>query len=190
LPLMALVLLSALILWPMVAPNKIAKTVMKNIPDLVIQNLHFNGLDSKNQPYSLIAAKATKPSGTTDIYDLDKPQGEITLDSGAWLAGKADYGRFDQATKRLWLGGNVQLFHDKGYQFTTDEAQVNLTDHFAWGEKPVLIQGDFGVIRGQGFRLLDQGTVMVVTGPAHASLNLHGKDSSDKPTQPQNGDKN
>jgi lipopolysaccharide export system protein LptC len=171
-------------LWPVIVPNKITTAVMKNIPDLVIENLHFNGLDSKNEPYSLIAAKATRPSGLTNIYDLDQPQGEITLTNGVWLSGKAKYGRFDQTSRRLWLGGDVQLFHDKGYQFTTDEAQVNINDSFAWGEKPVLIQGDFGVVRGQGFRLLDNGSVMVVTGPAHATLNLHSADASDKPAEP------
>ena len=63
LPLVALFCLGALVMWPVISPNHIAKMVMKNIPDLVIDNLHFSGLDSKNEPYSLNAAKATRPSG-------------------------------------------------------------------------------------------------------------------------------
>jgi lipopolysaccharide export system protein LptC len=165
----------------MMSPEKIAAVAMKNIPDLVIDNLHFTGLDSKNEPYSLIAGRATRPGDLKDIYDFDKPQGEITLTNGAWVSGKADYGRYNQDTRRLWLGGNVQLFQDKGYQFTTDEAQVDLNEDNAWGVGPVLIQGGFGVIRGQGFRLIDSGKVMVVTGPAHASLDLHSNSTSDKP---------
>ena len=181
LPAAALFLLGALIIWPIVSPNRITAIAMKNIPDLVIDNLHFTGLDSKNEPYSLTAGKATRPGNLKDIYDFDKPQGEITLANGTWVSGKAEYGRYNQDTRRLWLGGDVQMFQDKGYQFTTDEAQVDLNDNNAWGESPVLIQGNFGQIRGKGFQLLDSGKVMVVKGPAHASLDLHNNNASDKP---------
>ncbi len=181
LPVLALCVLIALILWPVIAPNTIKGVIMKNIPDLVVKNLHFNGLDSKNEPYSLTADKATRPSGVANVYDLEHPQAEITLATGAWVAGKSLYGRYDQDTRKLWLGGDVQLFHDKGYQFTSDEAQIDLKNNDAWGEKPVLIQGDFGEIRGQGFKLLDSGHIMVVTGPAHAVLSLKAKNLQDKP---------
>jgi lipopolysaccharide export system protein LptC len=181
LPVGALLILMALVVWPMLDKSKIKAIAVGAIPDLVIKNLRLTGLDSKNEPYSLLAVKTTRPGGLKNIYDLDKPEGEITLANGTWVAGKAQYGRYDQDTHKLWLGGDVQLFQDKGNQFTTDEAQVDLTDNHAWGEKPVLIQGAFGEIRGQGFRMLDSGKVMVVTGPARAMLDLHGGNSSDKP---------
>jgi len=187
LPVGGVILLVVLIAWPWIDPSGLRSMVVKNIPDLVVENLHFTGLDSKNQPYEMIAARATRPQGVANIYDLEKPTGNIQLQSGAWIAGKALYGRYEQNTKRLWLGGDVQLFHDKGYQFTTDEAQVDLNDNTAYGEKPVLIQGDFGEIRGRGFRMLDSGSVVVVEGPAKAILNLHSDPSlqtgaaSDKP---------
>lgn len=182
LPGLALVVLIALIIWPTLRPNKIPTAVVANIPDLVVQNLHFTGLDSKNQPYSVAALKATRPKGLNNIYDLDKPEGELTMTSGNWIAVKSHYGRYNQDTRKLWLGGDVQVFHDKGYQFTSDEAQVDLNENYAWGEKPVLIQGSFGEIRGQGFKLLDNGHTMIVKGPAHAVLSLHKDDGSDKPT--------
>lgn len=183
LPVFAVIVLVSLVLWPMIRPNTVKTAVIKNIPDLVIDNLHFTGLDSKNEPYSLTALKATRPSGAQNLYDLDEPEGEITLANGAWVDGKSLRGRYDQDGRRLWLGGNVQVFHDKGYQFTTEEAQVNLNENYVWGVKPVLIQGNFGVIRGQGFRLLDSGHIMIVTGPAHAVLNLRSDASSDKPAE-------
>jgi lipopolysaccharide export system protein LptC len=181
LPLMAMAVIGLLFLWPKVMPTFRMKDIAKNIPDLVIDNLHYTGLDNKNQPYSLVAAQATRPAGLHGIYDLTRPEGEITLQSGAWVDGKADYGRYDEEGKKLWLGGNVRMFHDKGYEFTTDEAQVNLNNDEAWGDKAVLIQGSFGIIRGQGFRFLDSGHTLVVKGPAHAMLSLHGSQASDKP---------
>lgn len=185
LPLGSALVLLGLILWPMINPDKILTKALKQVPDLVIENLNFTDLDSKNQPYSISAAKATRPGGLQEVYDLEKPQGEITLQEGAWVAVKSLYGRYDKDHNQLWLGGDVQIFHDKGYQFTTDELQADLDERNAWGEKPVLIQGDFGEIRGVGFRLLDSGKVIVVKGPATALLNLHGGQASDKPAKDQ-----
>jgi lipopolysaccharide export system protein LptC len=186
LPGVALIVFAALVIWPFVNPDRIMAVVMQNIPDLVVKNLHFTGIDANNQPYSLSAAKATRPSGTQNVYDLDGPEGEIALDNGAWLTGKAQHGRFNQDTRSLWLAGHVQLFHDNGYQFTSDEAQVDLKGYNAWGQKPVLIQGSFGEITGQGFRLLDSGGIMVIKGPAKAVLNLQDGQASDKPAKASN----
>ena len=188
LPGAAVFLILLLFLWPVVRPNFVMKDIVKNIPDLVIDNLHYTGLDDKNQPYSLLAAHATRPAALHSIYDLTKPEGEITLKSGAWMDGKADFGRYDEINKRLWLGGNVQIFHDKGYQVTTDEMQVNLNTDDAWSDKAVLIQGDFGTIRGVGFRFLDGGHTIVVNGPATAVLSLHGGAGSDKPVDTEKRD--
>jgi lipopolysaccharide export system protein LptC len=182
LPIGMLLALAALIVLPMIRVDKIVMMAAKNIPNLVVENLHFTGMDASDQPYSLTAVKALKVETAPDLIDLEKPQGEITLNSGAWLSGRAEHGRYDQKTKRLWLGGDVQLFHDQGYEFNSSEAQVNLENNTAWGDKPVLIQGGFGTITGQGFRVLEKGTVVVITGPAHALLNLHQTEGSDKPS--------
>ena len=186
LPVGSLLVFGALILWPIIKPNTLKSVILKNVPDLVVDNLHFTGLSTKNEPYSISANKATRPSGVQNIYDLDKPQGEITLANGAWVSGNSIYGRYDQDTRKLWLGGDVRLYHDKGYQFTSDEAQIDLNENYAWGDKPVLIQGNFGEIRGQGFRLLDGGHIMIVKGPAHAFLSLHGGPGSDTPKPDKN----
>jgi lipopolysaccharide export system protein LptC len=175
---LVLVLLAAVLIWPMVQTNKLHTIITESVPNLVVENLHLTGLDDSDQPYSLTAERALQAGKTKNFIDLEKPQGEITLNNGAWVAGKAQYGRFDQPGKRLWLGGNVQIFHDQGYQFTTSEAQLDMSHDAAWGDQPVLIQGSFGEIRGQGFRLLKRGTVMIVKGHAQALLNLEAEASS------------
>ena len=181
LPLLAGIVVITLFLWPSLLPNFRMSNIAKNIPDLVIDNLHYTGVDNKNQPYSLVAAQATRPNALHGIYDLTKPEGEITMQNGDWMDGKADFGRYDEIGKKLWLGGNVRLFHDKGYQVTTDEAQINLNTQDVWGDKTVLIQGPFGTIRGVGFRFLDSGHTVVIEGPATAILSLHRSLGSDKP---------
>jgi lipopolysaccharide export system protein LptC len=206
LPVGAVVVLAALFVWPMVTSKKIVTAVMKDIPDLVIDNLHFTGLDSQNQHYSITALKATRVVHDSGMYDLDKPEGEIELNSGAWIAGKAQAGRLDETNHRLWLGGNVHMFHDLGYEFTTSEAQVDMANHNAWGDKPVVLQGSFGEIHGKGFQLYDSGNVIVIKGPAKAILtpgahrdtpdspantapnpDLHPSAGSDKPSKVKKG---
>src|ERR1700722_13355963 len=63
LPLVAFVVMIALILWPALDKEKIPAAALKSVPDFVIKDLHFSGLDSKNQPYTVLAIKATRPGG-------------------------------------------------------------------------------------------------------------------------------
>jgi lipopolysaccharide export system protein LptC len=165
--------LLGLIAWPVVTNHQMAALVTEAAPNLMVENLNFTGLNEENQPYSLTAARAFQAGGAKNLIDLDQPKGEMTLDDGAWLAGRATYGRFDQKGKRLWLGGQVELFHDQGMSFSTDEMQVDLQKNAAWGDQPVVIKGAFGNITGDGFRALEGGEVLVVEGHAKARLNLH-----------------
>ncbi|NTU77408.1 MAG: LPS export ABC transporter periplasmic protein LptC [Alphaproteobacteria bacterium] len=181
LPVLAFLSLATLVIWPMIGAPNLNATIAQAIPDLVVENLRLSGMDSNNQPYALTAARALQAKDAKNMVDLEKLQGDIALTSGAWLAGKADQGRLDQETKRLWLGGNVQMFHDQGYQFTTSETQIDMGQNTAWGDKPIVIQGTFGEIRGQGFKILERGKVVVVEGHAEARFNLHEKPASDKP---------
>jgi lipopolysaccharide export system protein LptC len=181
LPLLGLLALIALIAWPFLNSHRIQSTVMKNIPDLAVENLLFSGQDSKNEPYTLKAARVTRPGGANNVYDLQMPEADIALQEGAWVAGKATTGRFDQDKKLLWLSGDVHIFHDNGSQFTTDEMHIDLNTNNAQGDKPILIQGGFGTIQGQAFRATDSGKAFIIKGPAKALLNLHAATPSDKP---------
>ncbi len=178
LPLLAVVVILALFIWPALRPGFKVPDIAKNAPNLVIDNVHYTGVDSNSQSFSLSAQQATRAlTGHNGLYDLTKPQGDIQLKGGGWLDGKADLGRYDEKGKRLWLGGNVELFHNDGYQFKTEEAQVNLENKAAWGHKSVRIQGTFGTIEGNhGFRLIDQGKVLVINGPAKATFRTKNQD--------------
>lgn len=182
LPLLVLFVLLALIVWPMLSTRQITTVVAENVPNLVVENLHLTGLDAKNQPYTLTAARALQAADVKNMIELEKPQGDILLESGAWLAGVAKFGRYDQANKNLWLNGDVHVFHDQGYQFSTTEAEVDLSRNAASGDKPVLIQGNFGEIEGSGFSITDKGNTVIVKGPAKARLQLQTSRPSGKTT--------
>ncbi len=182
LPLFALAGLISLMLWPMIRAHKLSSIVVEAVPNLMVDKLRLTGLDERNRAYSLTATRALQATGTDDrnIVDLEQPEAEIALEGGSWLAGRATKGRLNQAERKLWLGGGAEFFHDDGYRFLSDEVQVDWARSVAWGEKPVLIQGPFGEVRGEGFRILDGGKVLVVTGKATARLDLQRPSRSGK----------
>lgn len=180
LPVIIIVGLGVLLLWPMWQANRISAVMVDEIPNLMIESLNLTGVDEKGHPYALTADRALQAANTKNLIDLEKPKGEQTLEGGSWVAAHADRGRLDQNTKKLWLGGNVEIFHDKGYRFLSQEMNVDIPKSTAWGDQPVLIQGSFGQITGTGFRLLDGGKSIIVTGPATAKLDLQRMGRPDK----------
>lgn len=180
LPLLALGILALIVVVPILRAPDFRKTITQAVPNLVVENLAFTGLDSQDQPWSLTAARAFQVPGATQVVDLENPQGDIALKDGAWLSGRAGHGRYDQKARRLVFGGGVEAFHDQGYRFWTDTAQVDLKASLAWGEAPVRAQGPFGTLEGQGFRVLDAGRTVVILGPARAVLDLRPAAPSDR----------
>jgi lipopolysaccharide export system protein LptC len=170
LPALAMMLASALWIWPAVKSTSMPALAMKVLPELVMDNPHFTGIDSKNRPYSIVATRARQVGSQQNVIDLEKPQGEIALEGGAWIAGRADKGRYDQGARRLWFAGDVEVFHDRGMQVWTSEANVDLNENVVWGTQPVRMQGNFGQIEGEGFRMLDGGKVVIVTGHSRAVI--------------------
>jgi len=179
LPVLVLGVIGALIAWPLLrSPAVQDASVAETAPDLILENLNYSGMDSTGNPYTITAQKALQAGQGKGVMDLDMPAIETTLTSGAWVSARSVYGRYDEGKRRLFLSGAVQVFHDAGYQFTSNEAEVDLASKTAWGDQPVLIQGPFGEIWGQGFRILQGGKVLVVKGKATAYLSgafLSGK---------------
>ncbi len=97
---------------------------------------------------------------------LEGPKGDLTLLNGAWLAVTAYTGVYLTQGQLLDLFGDVKLFHDRGYELTTDTAHVDMTGGTAEGNDAVQGQGVFGDITSEGFRLLDHGQTIIFTGKA------------------------
>lgn len=170
LPVLVFIVLGALVIWPILTQTKLSETALQNTPNLMIDNLHYTGIDAEGQAYSVTAKRALQGGGGKGLVDLEAPEAEITLHSGAWLVVHASYGRFDQNTKMLWLGGDVRFYHDSGDQVITSDAQIDIAGGRAWGHEPIMIQGPFGEIRGKSWRLLDKEHTFIIDGPATAHL--------------------
>ncbi|MGE0109464.1 MAG: LPS export ABC transporter periplasmic protein LptC [Bdellovibrionales bacterium] len=172
LPLVVILGLGLLVLWPYVRSMGLEAVVIQKVPNLMIEKLNLTGLDHKNQPYALTAVRAMQVGNLKNLIDLESPKGELTLTDGGWLSGGGDHGRFDQKEEKLWLGGNVEFFHDKGYRFVTEEIFVDIKKNTAWTDKKASFQGPFGRIQGANFRALEGGGTIIFGGPAKARLHI------------------
>jgi len=80
-------------------------------------------------------------------------------------------GRYHQKSQILDLEGDINVFHDAGYQFQTEKAEVDLANDTVTGEEPVTGHGPGGTIDATGFMILDRGGTLVFTGPSKLHLN-------------------
>lgn len=124
----------------------------------------FTGTERSALPYSLSANLATQESPGADVILLNRPQADIFLEDGTWLALAANNGRYSQNDQILELSGSVNLFHDSGYEIHSEGARLHLADGTAETNTPVTGQGPFGKLEAQGFLILDKGRTIRFTG--------------------------
>lgn len=129
-----------------------------------IVNARFNGLDSAGNPFTILADGAIQPDGGAEPVLLEFPKADMALDDNAWIALSADDGAYYKQSQTLDLDGNVNGFHDQGYEFRTARAQVDLAAGTASGDVPVAGHGPLGEIQGEGFRLTERGKRILFTG--------------------------
>lgn len=176
LPAIAAGLVILVVIWPQIRgidqslriPSK--DVLLEQAQSLSMMNARFDGLDEKNQPYSLTADVATQQPGEDQLIDFQFPKGDIMLSEGAWLAVVAKTGRYARDTEMLELNGDVKLFHDQGYELHTEFAIVDLNAGTAEGDQPVEGQGPGGFLASEGFRIMDQGRRIFFTGQANMIL--------------------
>jgi len=176
LPAVALGLATLVLIWPQLNPLDQrfrltpVQVSMEDLENLRMVQPRYVGVDERSQPYTIIADQAMQQKGSSDETGLAHPQGDIQLTQGAWLALTADRGVYKQTAKELDLEGGVQIFHDGGYEISTETAVVDLDKGFASGDTEVRGQGPNSTLEGKGFRIHDRGQRVEVTGPARIML--------------------
>jgi lipopolysaccharide export system protein LptC len=176
LPAVALGLATLVLIWPQLNPLDQrfrlvpVQVTIEDLENLRMLQPRYVGVDEQSQPFTIIADQASQPKGSSEATDLVAPQGDIQLNQGAWLAMSADRGVYNQADKTLDLTGGVQLFHDGGYEISTEAARIDLDKGFASGDTAVRGQGPNSLLEGEGFRIHDRGQKVEVVGPARVVL--------------------
>lgn len=133
-------------------------------------NPRFSGTNKQSRPFMLTADEARRASPGADEIILKNPKGDITTNSGAWVALMASRGNYAQQKQLLDLGGGVDLFHDQGLHFASPTARIDLKAGTAEGKDPVTGSGPSIDVTGEGFKVLDGGKTVVFTGKSKAIL--------------------
>ncbi len=184
LPTIATALIVIIVVWPELSeqenrfrlgPTRIDRSEAEN---LRMVNARFTGVDANTRPFTVTAESADQAKPGSERIVLTAPKADILLGNGAWIALTATSGAFNREKQILELTGNVNLFHDSGYEFQTESAVFDLTAGDATGTEPVTGQGPFGQLRAEGFRIYDRGARIEFTGKAKLTILPGAKDGS------------
>jgi lipopolysaccharide export system protein LptC len=176
LPLIALGLLILVVVWPRLDIrfdrfSLIPKIDPRQAHDLRMLKARYTGVDRENRPYIVTADAAEQLSNDiNDLIGLEGPKADLTTASGGWFEVSSYTGTYKPQSKMLDLFGNVVMFSDRGDEFHTDSARVDLIHSAAEGDEHITGQGPFGHIEAAGFRVVDRGATVIFTG--HADLYL------------------
>jgi lipopolysaccharide export system protein LptC len=176
LPALAAAIVLVLIAWPQLVPDdrdfrlSVSDLAPEEVDNLTMVNPRYRSRDAENRPFTIVAERAIQESSGADEVELSAPQADMTLKDGSWVTLTADQGLYERKREYLHLEDNVRLFHDRGFQFETPKADVDLEAGIAHSDTPVTGHGPEGQIDSQGFRILDKGGRIIFTGKSHMTI--------------------
>src|SRR3546814_16577287 len=91
----------------------------------MVQGVRYVGTDSRNRRYTVTAASTRQAHADADRVALEKPEADMTLGNGHWVALTDENGTFDRESRAIDLTGQVRFFHDDGHQMTNDCASLD-----------------------------------------------------------------
>lgn len=176
LPVIALLLIGLVVAWPYLKLSdtrfSIGFTALKvgNVEDPAMINPRFLGVDKEQQTFSITADIAKNLLNAERSVELEMPKADISLEDGTWLVVTAKSGTYVRQNETLTLNQSVNLFHDSGYEFRTESADIELTTGVASGSLPIEGHGPFGKLKAEGFRLVDKGKTIYFTGKSKLTI--------------------
>ncbi|HUK58340.1 MAG TPA: LPS export ABC transporter periplasmic protein LptC [Stellaceae bacterium] len=176
LPALALGLVLLLAAWPRVegvfenVRLHVPRIDMSDASDLHMVKARYSGIDRENRPFVITADVARQKPNLDDLITLERPKGDLTTTGGNWLELSGDTGFYQPQPQLLDLFGNVSLYQDKGNEFHSTSAHLDMSAGTAVGDDPVTGQGPFGNVTAQGFRILNRGDTIFFTG--HTRLDM------------------
>ncbi len=179
LPLLAVLVLSAVVLWPEIARmGERTRMSFRRVFSIEAESgrmmePRYRGVDERGRPYTLTGSWASQ-AGPTRI-DIGAPKGDMVLEGGSWMQVEAKRGVFIQHSELLDLSDDVVLYRDDGTSVRTDTAAVDVKQGAAASDDKTHAEGPFGVLDAQGFTLTEKGSAIQFTGPARLIVNGDGR---------------
>jgi lipopolysaccharide export system protein LptC len=162
LPVVALLLLSSVALWPEIAReidlvrgnySRDGLTAKWEAGKLL--DVRYHGIDARNRPYTITADQATQ--ATPERVNLVNPKGDLLSENGSWTFVQSQNGVYMQHAGLLDLSGDVVIYRDNGVTLRTAAAAMDLKAGAGASNQPTHAEGPFGTLDAQGFALVDKG---------------------------------
>ena len=135
----------------------------------VLHRPTFIGIENKNQPFKVMAYKAIRLKQEPNIFNLEKPTGEINSGKEKFFL-SGDQGIFYRNVDQLKVKGNVK-FNDGGNMiFTTSEMHFDFRKEVLSGNKIVNGKKNNSVIVSEGFKIFNNGEQIFFTGKTKLKL--------------------
>ena len=83
----------------------------------------YQGIDDKNQAYTVTAQTALQTADST--VTLDRVKADLMSQDGTWMKLWADQGLMNTSQQSLLLQGDVQLYHANDTQIHTEQVRFN-----------------------------------------------------------------
>jgi len=135
----------------------------------VLRKPTFVGIDNKNQPFKVMAYKATRLKQEPNIFNLEKPTGEINTGKEKFFL-SGDKGIFYKNVEQLKVKGNVKFKNGNEMTFTTSEMYFDFKKEILSGNKRVNGKRNNSVIVSEGFKILNNGEQIFFTGKTKLKL--------------------
>ena len=177
LPVIAMLLLASLALWPQISAQFDRTRISyrrgglaANLEAGKLLQVRYHGQDARNRPFTVTANEARQVGA--ERVDLTQPKGDVTSENGTWTYGESINGVYRQHTGLLDMSGDVVLYRDNGVIMRTQSAAMDLKQGAAAGSAPTHAEGPFGVLdSAKGFALVGKGDVIQFSGKSRLVLN-------------------
>ncbi len=169
LPLLSLVMVALIALWPYLRDAQKTNAKIDKSQTAMVNARYFSH-DRQDRPFSMTSKSALEVPGQTNLVDLRDPEAEMTQTNGSWLTVTSDRGRYNQDDGRLLMLDNVHFLRDDGFEFVTDQAEIDTKSGNAWGDHKIVGQGPSGEIHADGFVAVDHGKTITFTHSGNATM--------------------
>lgn len=146
--------------------------ITETIDSITMENARFAGRDDRNRSFTVTAKKAQQKSADSPIIHLVQPKADLDLSGGRLVAIHAQSGIYVRSDQMLNLAGDVTVSDNRGFEFHTTSASIDLGRHTATGDAPVTGSGPSGDITSEGFRVFDDGDRVMFTGKTNLSVTV------------------
>ncbi len=175
LPVVALLLLGSIALWPewerlkRVGHEAVREATAIRASNGVMTHARYRGLDGHGQPYTVTATSAHQTAA--DRVDLRHPVADILQSGGHWLLVEADRGVYAPHEALLDLDGHVWLYRDDGTMMWAPTSTLDVRKDVDVSRDWVHVEGPFGGLDAQGSFIAGHDGLGQFAGPARLVLN-------------------